>query len=38
MWHVWGRGVVHAGDWWGNPRERRLDFGWNNTEMGLQDM
>jgi hypothetical protein len=22
MWHVWGRGDVHAGFWWGNLRER----------------
>jgi hypothetical protein len=22
MWHVWGRGEVHRGLWWGNLRER----------------
>jgi hypothetical protein len=22
MWHVWGRGVVHIGFWWGNLKER----------------
>jgi len=22
MWHVWGRGDVHIGFWWGNLRER----------------
>jgi hypothetical protein len=22
MWHVWGRGALHAGFWWGNVRER----------------
>jgi hypothetical protein len=22
MWHIWGTGVVHSGDWWGNPRKR----------------
>jgi len=22
MWHVWGRGEVHSGLWWGNLRER----------------
>jgi hypothetical protein len=21
MQHVWGRGEVHAGFWWGDPRE-----------------
>jgi hypothetical protein len=21
MWHVWGRGDVHTGLWWGNLRE-----------------
>jgi len=22
MWHIWGRGNVHIGFWWGNLRER----------------
>jgi hypothetical protein len=22
MWHVWGRGGVYTGFWWGNLRER----------------
>jgi hypothetical protein len=22
MWHVRGKGDVHVGFWWGNPRER----------------
>ena len=22
MWHMWGRGVVHAGVWWGKLKER----------------
>ena len=22
MWHVWGRGGLHAGFWWGDSRER----------------
>jgi len=22
MWHVWGRGEVYKGFWWGNLRER----------------
>jgi hypothetical protein len=22
MWHVWGRGEVFTGFWWGNLRER----------------
>ena len=22
MWHVWGRGEVRTGFWWGDPRER----------------
>jgi hypothetical protein len=22
MWHAWGTGEVHAGFWWGIPRER----------------
>jgi hypothetical protein len=21
MWHVWGKGVVRAGFWWGDPKE-----------------
>jgi len=21
MWHVWGRGKVHPGIWWGNLKE-----------------
>jgi hypothetical protein len=21
MWHVWGKGVVHTGFWWGDPKE-----------------
>ena len=21
MWHVWGKGEVHRGSWWGNLRE-----------------
>jgi hypothetical protein len=22
MWHVWGRGGMHIGSWWGNLSER----------------
>jgi hypothetical protein len=22
MWHVWGRGELHAGFWWRNLREK----------------
>jgi hypothetical protein len=22
MWHVWGRGEVYTGRWWGNLREK----------------
>jgi len=22
IWHVWGRGKVHPGIWWGNLKER----------------
>ena len=21
MWHVWGKGVIHRGFWWGDPKE-----------------
>jgi hypothetical protein len=24
MWHVWGRGNMHRGFWWGNLKERHL--------------
>jgi len=26
MWHIWGRGEVHAGFWWGDLRERYLSI------------
>jgi hypothetical protein len=22
MWHIWGRGELHTGFWWGNLKER----------------
>jgi len=22
MWHVWAKGAVHTGIWWGNMKER----------------
>jgi hypothetical protein len=42
MWHVRGRGKMHTGFWWGNPRERllgRLKRRWeDNIELDLQEM
>jgi len=36
MQHVWGRGEVHTGLWWGNPEGKRplrkLRYGWELQE------
>jgi hypothetical protein len=32
MWHVWGRGEMHTGFWWGNQTEIPLErLGVNGT-------
>jgi hypothetical protein len=37
MWHVCGRGKLHAGFWWGDIREGGTRCEWeDNIKMGLQ--
>jgi hypothetical protein len=44
MWHVWGRGEIYTGFWWGDLRERNhlKDIGvdgWkNNNKIDLQEV
>jgi hypothetical protein len=37
MWHIWEKGEVGAGFWWGNLRERDQLEEWNN-EMNLKEI
>jgi hypothetical protein len=39
MWHVWGRGELYTGFWWGNVRERELGVGGRILlKIGLQEI